>query len=88
MFFFLFFSSKVIELMTEEFTEMNVFMGSDCESVERRCVPFYQCFQFLKCIFGASSRLEPLIFFFFYVLIFSMRLADLLISRIFGILNM
>lgn len=59
-----FFSSRVIELMTEEFTEMNVFMGSNYESVERRCVPFYQCFQFLKCIFGASSRLEPLIFFF------------------------
>lgn len=44
---------RVIELMTEEFREMNVFMESNCGSVERRCVPFFQCFQFLKRIFSA-----------------------------------
>lgn len=44
---------RVIELMTEGFMEMNVFMESNCGSVERRCVPFFQCFQFLKRIFSA-----------------------------------
>lgn len=37
-----------------------------------------------RCFFETGT----LKFFFFYVLIFSMRVADLLISRIFVILNM